>query len=80
MQHPNTISFLERRNVVYMTLPDKPKDAAGAGAVPAAKAKAEAPKAAPKATIEPEPTPMWEKRVVPDTALLYRYSALTFNT
>lgn len=64
----------ERRNVVYMTLPTKPKDPG-----PAVDAKpAAAPPSQPAADDMPKPD--WEKKVTPDTALLFRYSALTFNT
>lgn len=62
-----------------MTLPDKPKDA-GADAAAKAKPAPSAAEAAAKGSAEEEPKPVWEKKVTPDTALLFRYSALTFNT
>ncbi|KAI9019838.1 hypothetical protein DFJ74DRAFT_621222 [Hyaloraphidium curvatum] len=63
----------ERRQVVYMQIP-KPAEGAKAASTDAPA------KPAPPPVGEDEPKFEWEKRVLPDAALLFRYSALTFNT
>ncbi len=65
------LAIVEHHDIVYRGLP-----AAGAPAEPAAQGAADAPAAA----TPPAPEAAWRRRVEPDDVLLFRYSALTFNS